>query len=52
VRGGIGTATIATKAGLDPDTVIRCLGVLAAAGFAQRCDRGWRVSRSTARDSI
>lgn len=46
VRGGLGTAAIATRAGLDPDTVIRCLGLLAAAGFAQRCDKGWRVSRA------
>jgi DNA processing protein len=45
-RGGIGTATIAFKAGLDLDTVLRCIGELAAGGFAERCERGWRVRRA------
>jgi len=25
--------------------VMRCLGGLAAAGFVERCDRGWRLRR-------
>jgi DNA processing protein len=44
-RGEMGTLKIATKAGLDPDTVLRCLGELAAAGFAERCGQGWRLRR-------
>ena len=32
-------------AGVDFDTVMRCLGGLAAAGFVERCDRGWRLRR-------
>jgi DNA processing protein len=46
VRGGAGPAKIATSAGLDLDTVMRCLGALAAGGFAERCARGWRVRRT------
>ncbi|HEX8009224.1 MAG TPA: hypothetical protein VF482_22675, partial [Trebonia sp.] len=46
VRGGSGPATIATRAGLDIATVLRCLGELAAGGFAERCERGWRVRRA------
>jgi DNA processing protein len=45
LRGGMGPARIAAKAGLDPDRVLRCLGTLAAAGFAERCDQGWRLRR-------
>ena len=41
-----GTATIATEAGVDLDTVLRCLGRLAGYGFIERCDRGWRLRRS------
>jgi DNA processing protein len=48
-RGGMGPAGIAVRAGLDPATVVRCLGALAAGGFAERCDEGWRVRRATAR---
>jgi DNA processing protein len=44
-RGGAGPATIAAKAGVDLDTAIRCLGALAAGGFAERCDQGWRIRR-------
>jgi DNA processing protein len=44
-RGGMGLAGIAVKAGLDPVTVVRCLGALGAGGFAERCDEGWRVRR-------
>jgi DNA processing protein len=44
-RGGWGPARIAIVAGVDFDTVMRCLGGLAAAGFVERCDRGWRLRR-------
>jgi DNA processing protein len=47
VRGGMGPAMIAVRAGLDMDTVIRSLGALAAGGFAERCDKGWRLRRTT-----
>lgn len=46
VRAGMGSSAIAVKAGLDMDTVIRSLGALAAGGFAERCDQGWRVRRA------
>lgn len=42
-RAGRGPATIATLAGVDLDTAIRCLGLLSAAGYAERCDKGWRA---------
>ena len=45
-RVGIGTTAVAARAGLDPVTVVRCLGALAATGFAERCAGGWRVRRS------
>ena len=44
-RGAAGTATIAAEAGVDLDTVLRCLGLLAGSGFSERCDRGWRLRR-------
>ena len=44
-RGGAGPSTIAVEAGLDPGTVLRCLGLLAGYGFIERCDRGWRLRR-------
>ena len=44
-RGGAGTSTIAAEAGVDLDTVLRCLGLLAGCGFIERCDRGWRLHR-------
>jgi DNA processing protein len=44
-RGGWGPARIAVSAGVDFDTVLRCLGELAAGGFIERCERGWRVRR-------
>jgi DNA processing protein len=46
-RGGARTATIAVEAGVDLDTVLRCLGLLAGYGFIERCDRGWRLRRPT-----
>ncbi len=42
-RAGRGPARIAVAAGVGFDTVMRCLGALAAAGFVERCDRGWRL---------
>ena len=42
-RTGRGPATIATLAGVDLDTAMRCLGLLAAAGYVERCDNGWRA---------
>jgi len=44
-RGGAGTATIAMEAGVDLDTVLRCLGLLSGCGFIERCDQGWRLRR-------
>jgi DNA processing protein len=43
VRGGRGPARIAVLAGVDLDSTLRCLGLLAAAGFVQRCEQGWRA---------
>ncbi len=45
-RSGRGIATIATLAGVDLDTAMRCLGLLAAAGHVERCDHGWRARKS------
>ena len=45
VRGGRGPASIAVRAGVDLDTALRCLGELAAGGFVERCDTGWRSRR-------
>jgi DNA processing protein len=44
-RGAAGPSTIAVEAGVDLDTVLRCLGLLAGCGFIERCDRGWRLRR-------
>jgi DNA processing protein len=49
-RGGAGTATIAAEAGVDLDTVLRCLGLLAGSGFIERCDRGWRLRKQPRTD--
>jgi DNA processing protein len=43
-RTGRGPATIATIAGVDLDTALRCLGLLAAAGHVERCEQGWRAA--------
>jgi DNA processing protein len=51
VRGGRGPASIAVRAGVDVDTAVRELGQLAAAGFVQRCDQGWRVRRGRPGDT-
>jgi DNA processing protein len=42
-RVGRGPARIAVVAGVGFDTAMRCLGALAAAGFVERSDRGWRI---------
>jgi DNA processing protein len=42
-RAGRGPARIAVVAGVGFDTAMRCLGALAAAGFVERTDRGWRM---------
>lgn len=47
VRGGRGPASIAVLAGVDLDTALRCLGLLAAAGFVQRAEQGWRARKET-----
>jgi DNA processing protein len=44
-RGGAGPSTIAVTAGVDLDTVLRCLGRLAAYGFIERGAGGWRLRR-------
>ena len=44
-RGGAGTATIAVDAGVDLDSVLRCLGRLAGFGYIERCERGWRLRK-------
>ena len=44
-RGGAGTSTVAADAGVDLDTVLRCLGRLAGYGFIERADRGWRLRK-------
>jgi DNA processing protein len=45
VHAGQGPARIAVGAGVDFDTAMTCLGALAAAGFVERCARGWRLRR-------
>jgi DNA processing protein len=47
-RAGRGPARIAVAAGVGFDTAMRCLGALAAAGFVERSDRGWRLRRGSA----
>jgi DNA processing protein len=47
-RAGRGMATIAAAAGTDLDTTLRCLGLLAASGYAERCERGWRLRKPAA----
>ncbi len=44
VRRGAGCASIAATAGLDPRHVARALGGLAARGYVERDDDGWRLS--------
>jgi DNA processing protein len=49
-KSGWGPARIAVKAGVEFDTVMSCLGALAAAGFVERCERGWRIRRHQGSD--
>jgi DNA processing protein len=44
-RAGRGPARIAVVAGVGFDTAMRCLGALAAAGFVERSNSGWRIRR-------
>jgi DNA processing protein len=44
-RGGSGPAQIAVTAGVGLDTALHCLGLLAAAGFAERVPAGWRARK-------
>jgi DNA processing protein len=44
-RAGTGPAAVAITAGVDLNTAIGCLGALAAAGFVERCVRGWRLRK-------
>jgi DNA processing protein len=44
-RGGAGPSTIAVEAGVDLDTVLRCLGLLVGYSFIERSDQGWRLRR-------
>ena len=46
-RSGRGPATIATLAGVDLDTALRCLGLLGAAGYVERSDQGWRARKTS-----
>ena len=39
--------SIATLAGVDLDTALRCLGLLGAAGYVERCDQGWRARKTS-----
>ncbi|MEV8632807.1 DNA-processing protein DprA [Streptosporangium sp. NPDC051023] len=43
IRAGAGPATIAVAAGVDLETVLSCLGGLAAAGYVERVPKGWRL---------
>lgn len=45
VRRAAGPASIAVTAGIAPQQVLRCLGGLAARGFVERVDAGWRLRR-------
>ncbi|WP_307832430.1 DNA-processing protein DprA [Planomonospora sp. ID91781] len=42
-RAGAGPAVIAVEAGVDLETVLSCLGGLAAAGYVEKTSRGWRL---------
>jgi DNA processing protein len=46
LRRAAGPASIAVTAGIAPQQVLRCLGGLAARGFVERVETGWRVRRS------
>jgi DNA processing protein len=42
-RVGARPTAIAAAAGVDVDIAVRCLGALAAGGFVDRCETGWRI---------
>jgi DNA processing protein len=42
-RAGRSDERIELTAGVDFDTAMRCLGELAAGGFVERSERGWRI---------
>ncbi|MBB2910063.1 DNA processing protein [Streptosporangium becharense] len=42
-RAGAGPATLAVAAGVDLETVLSCVGYLAAAGYIERVSKGWRL---------
>ncbi|MCY9787831.1 DNA-protecting protein DprA [Nocardiopsis sp. EMB25] len=44
-RAGAGTATIAAHSGATLGQAMRSLGLLAAAGYVERCATGWRIPR-------
>ncbi|MGP4094026.1 DNA-processing protein DprA [Nonomuraea sp. KM90] len=46
-RGGAGPASIAVAAGLGLDTTLSALGGLAAAGYIERTENGWRLRKQT-----
>jgi DNA processing protein len=50
-RGGKGPGAIAVAAGADLNTTLSCLGTLAAAGFVERSEAGWRARKETSRSS-
>jgi hypothetical protein len=42
---GASPAVIVVGVGLDVDTAVSALDLLAAGGFVERCTRGWRIRR-------
>ncbi|NUW46706.1 DNA-protecting protein DprA [Nonomuraea rhodomycinica] len=44
-RGGAGPASIALSAGVSLDATLSALGGLAAAGYVERVEKGWRLRR-------
>ncbi len=44
LRRGAPAGSIAQSAGVDPDSVVRCLGALDAAGWVIRTEHGWRLA--------
>jgi len=45
-----GPASAAVLAGVDLDTALRCLGLLAAGDFVRRVDQGWRARKDVLPD--
>jgi len=46
-RGTVGASTLAVQAGVDLDSVLSCVGLLAGAGFIERGPKGWRLTRKS-----